>query len=270
MSRLTQCLESNRSQQRPSLITYIIAGDPEPEATVDTMHQLAASGADVIELGVPFSDPMADGPVIQRGFERALTHGVHLEQVLDQVAQFRQRNQHTPVVLMSYRNPMEAMGFKQFVTAAHQAGIDGLITVDWPPQANTEDYQWLRQHNIAPIFLIAPTTSKERQRWICQQAQGFIYFVSLKGTTGSSHLDVQSVANHMRQLRDLTQLPLAVGFGINNAASAVQVAQHADAVVIGSRIVELLHQTPSAERLSQLGQWLAEVRRGLDESIYDR
>ena len=242
MSRIGECFKSLRRGGRTALVPYITAGDPRPEETVALMHTMVESGADIIELGVPFSDPMADGPVIQSACERALEHGVTLENVVGMVADFRRNNTDIPVVLMGYFNPIEAMGVQKFAEAAAKASVDGVITVDLPPEeaqlAGMTDA--LSQAGIDPIFLLAPTSSEDRIQYICKVARGFIYYVSLKGVTGAGHLDSADIAEHLEVIRRYTSLPVAVGFGIKDATSAVAVSTFADAVVIGSALVDMI------------------------------
>lgn len=238
MSRIQQTFSRLQSQNRQALIPFITAGDPHPRVTVDVMHALVAGGADILELGVPFSDPMADGPVIQRASERALLHGVSLRNVLGMVAEFRQKNTETPVVLMGYANPMEAMGYDVFSKAAVQAGVDGVLTVDLPPEEAKERVAVLKAHGIDPIFLLAPTTHASRIKAVAELASGYVYYVSLKGVTGSANLDIADVTEKLSVLKEYLTIPIGVGFGISDAAAAKAVAAVADAVVIGSRLVK--------------------------------
>ncbi len=238
MSRIQTRFAQLHADNRRALIPFITAGDPNPEVTVALMHALVAGGADVIELGVPFSDPMADGPVIQRASERALKHGVTLGNVLDMVAEFRRDNSETPVILMGYLNPIEVMGYERFAAAGRAAGIDGALIVDMPPEEAGDFAELLRAHDMDQVFLLAPTTSDVRIERICSTASGFIYYVSLKGVTGSDQLDLEDVAGHVAQIRACTQLPVGVGFGIKDANMAARVAAFSDAVVVGSALVE--------------------------------
>jgi tryptophan synthase alpha chain len=230
------------------------------------MHAMAAAGADVIELGVPFSDPMADGPVIQRASERALAHHVSLHGVFDMVREFRRRDSATPVVLMGYLNPVEAMGYGVFAAAAAAAGIDGVLTVDLPPEEAAGLLGALEGCELDPIFLVAPTSTPERLRRISAAARGFIYYVSLKGVTGATHLDVESVRGKVAQLRAFTELPIGVGFGIRDAASAAAVADVADAVVIGSALVKIIEEAgEDADDIARgISARLEEIRRAID------
>jgi len=267
MSRLEAVFRALRQSNRRALIPYVTAGDPEPSVTVPLMHAMVEAGADIIELGVPFSDPMADGPVIQAACERALMHHVSLHDVLAMVREFRGRDPHTPVVLMGYLNPIEIMGYEAFAEAARAAGLDGLLTVDLPPEEAGDVVPVLRAHDIDPIFLIAPTTTADRIGRICEAASGFVYYVSLKGVTGAATLDIDSVAAKLSQIRAATQLPVGVGFGIKDAESAARVAEIADAVVIGSAIVTriaALAKTP-ARIPGEVAAFLSEIRRALDQ-----
>lgn len=240
MSRIQNCFEALRKRSGTALVPFITAGDPEPSHTVALMHTLAGAGADIIELGVPFSDPMADGPVIQRASERALRHHVSLHHVLAMVAEFRKTNATTPVVLMGYLNPVEVMGYASFADEAALAGVDGALTVDLPPEEGDEFAAGLKARGIDPIFLFAPTTSDERAVKICALASGFLYYVSLKGVTGSSALDVGAVSERIAHIRRYTTLPVGVGFGVRDAQAAAQLAQIADAVVVGSALVSII------------------------------
>jgi len=262
---------SNRSA---ALIPYITAGDPAPAITVPLMHALVAAGADIIELGVPFSDPVADGPVIQRAAARAIAQGVGLSRVLELVAEFRCQNSATPVVLMGYANPIERMGQEAFARAAQAAGMDGLIVVDYPPEESMGFVKILEKHAIAPIFLLAPTSTEERIQAIGQLARGYVYYVSLKGVTGSASLDAAEVAQRLQAIRRHVRLPIGVGFGIRDAANAQRVARIADAVVIGSKLVETMEAAVAASCLPEketaaitaAHDWLHSIRQALDET----
>ncbi len=242
MSRIKSCFEQLKQQHKQALIPFVTAGDPNPEITVDLMHAMVESGADIIELGVPFSDPMADGPVIQKASERALIYGTSLSDVLLMVKTFRKKNNDTPVILMGYLNPIEVMGYEVFAKAAQASGVDGILTVDIPPEEAGTYIPALRASELDPIFLLSPTTTKERMKIICEYASGFIYYVAVKGVTGTSALDTQEVEQRVSIIREVTDLPIAVGFGIKNAQSAAAVAQVADAVVVGSALVNLVEQ----------------------------
>lgn len=260
---------------RTALIPYVMAGDPGPDATVPIMHALVAGGADVIELGVPFSDPMADGPVIQAAAERALGHGTSLRDVLAMVAEFRRTDTRTPVVLMGYANPIERMGAEVFARAAGEAGVDGVLTVDYPPEEVADFARLLGEANIDPIFLLAPTSTDARIEAVAQVARGYVYYVSLKGVTGAGHLDADDVGRNIARIRRHVRLPVGVGFGIRDAGSAVALAAHADAVVIGSRLVETIagaaREAQEADRVSASAQaaqtWLRTIRDALDARV---
>lgn len=264
MNRITSTFAALAQQKRKALIPFITAGDPDPAVTVALMHQLVQSGVDIIELGVPFSDPMADGPTIQRSSERALKHHVGLRDVIVMVAKFRQKNQAVPVVLMGYANPIEAMGYAAFAEAASEAGVDGVLVVDYPPEECAEWVQQLKKWDIDPIFLLSPTTPETRLKQVAQLASGYVYYVSLKGVTGASHLDLDSVRDKLVQLRSYINLPIGVGFGIRDEATAHAIAQLADAVVVGSRIVEEIEQASGDNPLEVVGNLVASMRRAID------
>ncbi len=265
MSIIKTTFERLQAQGRKALIPFITSGDPDPAQTVPLMHTMVDAGADLIELGVPFSDPMADGPTIQRASERALRKGVCLQQILDMVAEFRTRNQTTPVVLMGYANPIEAMGIDAFALAARQAGVDGVLVVDYPPQESAAFVLALKAQAIDPIFLLAPTSTSERIAQVAALASGYIYYVSLEGVTGSAALDVSAVAAQLPAIRAATGLPVSVGFGIRDAATAGAVARIADGVVIGSRLVEEIEQSTPDTLLARLHALLTELRLGIDQ-----
>jgi len=266
MSRIAARFATLQSAGRKALIPYVTAGDPDPRVTVPLLHALVEAGADIIELGVPFSDPMADGPVIQQACERALAHHVSLHQVLDMVREFRRKNTATPLVLMGYLNPVEVMGYETFAAAAAQAGVDGVLTVDLPPEEGHELVDKLRLHELDPIFLLAPTTTRERLKKICATASGFVYYVSLKGVTGAATLDVEAVAKKLKEIRAFTSLPIGVGFGIRDGASAAAVATVADAVIVGSALVSkvgALADTPD-KIPNEAAALLGEMRRAMN------
>ena len=242
MSRIEARFQLRRDEGRKTLVCFITAGDPSAGATLATMHVLVEAGADIIELGVPFSDPMADGPVIQRASERALGNGASLAGVLDIVRRFREHNTDTPVVLMGYLNPFEAMGYTAFAESAASAGADGVITVDLPPEEAEEFVAALRGRGLDPIFLLAPNSSVERITQICAMASGFVYYVSLKGVTGAGHLDVDAVRAKVSEIKSLSDLPVGVGFGIRDAESAARISAVGDAVVVGSALVERIEK----------------------------
>ena len=261
MSRITACLEALKEQHRKALIPYIVAGDPNPELTVPMMHSLVQQGADIIELGIPFSDPMAEGPVIQQAHERALEHGISLTDALAMVAEFRQQNRQTPVVLMGYANPVVRMGFAHFAGAAADAGVDGLLTVDLPPEEAHELNDELKAVGIDSIFLIAPTTTTERIKRIADLATGYLYYVSLKGVTGAGHLDIDAVREKVEHIKSITSLPLTVGFGIKDAESATAISLLAEGVVVGSALVKRAAELGAVEPAVQL---IADMRRAMD------
>lgn len=272
MSRITGCLEKLKSDGRKALIPYVTAGDPDPGITVPLMHAMVKAGADIIELGVPFSDPMADGPVIQRAAERALEHHVSLHDVLKMVSAFRQTDNSTPVVLMGYLNPVEVMGYETFASEAKEAGVDGVLTVDLPPEEADEFLQAVRDQGLDPIFLLAPTSDDNRIRKICEAASGYVYYVAVKGVTGAGNLDTGSVSKKMKQIRALTDLPVGVGFGIKDASSAEAIAQIADAVVVGSALVQKVEEGQKVEQgggqhdkiTADIANLLAEMRNAMD------
>lgn len=241
-SRIDATLSALRKEGRKALIPYITAGDPHPRYTVSLMHALVDGGADVIELGVPFSDPMADGPIIQRACERALQHGTSLHQVLKMVTKFRETNTDTPVVLMGYLNPIEVFGVRAFAAAARDAGVDGVLVVDLPPEEASELCGLIRNQGLNSIFLLAPTSDESRIREVVRQASGYLYYVSLKGVTGSSLVDIAGITTKLEQIRRFTSLPIAVGFGIRNAETAARVGLVSDAVVVGSALVSAIEK----------------------------
>ncbi len=268
MSRISNVFASLRTAGRKALIPYVTAGDPYPESTVAVMHALAEGGADIIELGVPFSDPMADGPVIQKASERALAHGVGLRHVLDWVREFRVVNTTTPVVLMGYANPLERydqrMGEGAFVANAAEAGVDGVLVVDYPPEECEAFAARLHAKGLDPIFLLAPTSTEQRIRDVGRIATGYVYYVSLKGVTGAGHLDIAGVAQAVPRIRQHVKVPVGVGFGIRDAATARAVADVSDAVVIGSRLVQIL-ETQSRDNAPDAARaFMAEIRAALD------
>jgi len=263
MSRIAARFALLQKKGRKALIPFITAGDPQPGQTVPLMHALVAAGADLIELGVPFSDPMADGPTIQRASERALAFGVSLRVVLGMVREFRKSDDATPVVLMGYANPIEAYGAAAFVADARDAGVDGVLTVDYPPEECAEFAALLRGQGLDPIFLLAPTSPERRYAEVAALGSGYIYYVSLKGVTGSAALDLDEVARRLPRIREKVGLPVGVGFGIRDAAAAARVATVADAVVIGSRIIEIIERSPAAPA-EAVGAFLREVRAAMD------
>ena len=266
MSRLAQTFERLSAQSQKALIPFITAGDPQPAFTVPLMHAMVKAGASIIELGVPFSDPMADGPVIQAADERALEHHVSLHDVIDMVADFRQTDDQTPVVLMGYLNPIEIMGYAEFGRQCQAAGVDAVLIVDMPPEEAGDFTELMREHGIDIIYLISPTTDAERIRKISAVASGYLYYVSLKGVTGANTLDVDSVAQKLQQIRAITDLPVGVGFGIKDGATAQAVARIADAVVVGSALVKQIdqYQHDQATMNSKLASTLQQMRDMMD------
>ena len=266
MSRLAACFAALKAQGKTALIPYVTAGDPHPSITVPLMHCMVAAGANIIELGVPFSDPMADGPTIQQAHERALAHHTSLRDILVMVTEFRQTNQTTPVVLMGYLNPIEIMGYETFAKAAQAAGVDGVLTVDLPPEEGMGVLPMFREHGLDPIFLISPTTPTVRMQSVAAAGGGFVYYVSLKGVTGANTLDVAQVAQRLAQIREHTALPLGVGFGIKDAATAAAVAQVADAVVVGSAVIKQIeaHLNDHATIMKNISDLLASMRQAMD------
>ena len=237
-NRITTCFEHTKEAARCAFVTYLVGGDPACGESVQTMHALVDIGCDLIELGIPFSNPMAEGPIIQRAHERALAQGTTLPNILNMVHTFRQYNNHTPVVLMGYANPIVAMGYKNFAAAAHKAGVDGVLTVDMPPEEATDLQQVLKEVAIECIFLLSPTTNDQRTRQICSQAGGYLYYVSLRGVTGASHIQTDKVVTHVKHIQTMTTIPVCVGFGIKTPEVALDIASAADGVVVGSLLVE--------------------------------
>ncbi|HEY8101882.1 MAG TPA: tryptophan synthase subunit alpha [Burkholderiaceae bacterium] len=265
MSRIQSTLSALAAQHKKALIPFITAGDPSPELTVPLMHALVAGGSDVLELGVPFSDPMAEGPVIQRACERALKFGVGIKDVLGYVREFRKTNTSTPIVLMGYANPIEHMGINAFIQAAKEAGVDGTIVVDYPPEECEEFAEKMKANGMDPIFLLAPTSTEERIAQVAKVGSGFSYYVSLKGVTGAQNIDTAEVAQRLAVIRKYVKLPIGVGFGIRDAATAKLVSTVADAVVIGSRIIQELENTPTDKAVEAVRAFVAGIRKALDE-----
>lgn len=271
MSRIKGCFDKLKADGRKALIPYITVGDPDLETSLLLMHALVKCGADIIELGVPFSDPSSDGPVIQRAVERALVNHTSLKDVLSIVARFRETNAQTPVVLMGYLNPLEHMGYQEFVDAAEKSGVDGVLTVDMPPEESHDLLDILRRSSIDTIFLVAPTTREERARTICSHSSGYVYYVSLKGVTGAAHLDTGYVAENLERLRGYTDLPLGVGFGIKDPATAAGVARIADAVVVGSALVSRVAELDkgagySVDTLAEHISLIRDMREAMDQA----
>lgn len=267
MSRITQRFEALKKQGRTALIPYVTAGDPQPGVTVPLLHALVEAGADLLEIGVPFSDPMADGPVIQAACERALKHRIGLHHVLDMVSEFRQQDEETPVILMGYLNPVEVMGYTGFAETASSAGVDGVLTVDLPPEEAADLVAALKAQQLDPVFLAAPTSDDERIEKMASMGGGFLYYVSFKGVTGANQLDISAVADKLGQIRRCTSMPVGVGFGIRDAESASRVAEMADAVVVGSVLVKRIAElADEPEKIpSQVPGILAEMRQAMDQ-----
>ena len=272
MSRLGAVFQGLREQNRKGVIPYVVAGDPSPDGTVSLLHQLVAAGADVLEIGVPFSDPMSEGPIIQKGHERALANGMNLSAVLEMVSVFRRDDQRTPIVMMGYANPIERFGYSAFADACAVAGVDGLITVDLPPEEVDEIDAAPQAVGLDNIFLISPTTPEARIQTIVDRARGFIYCVAVKGVTGSGQLDTDAVAARVATIQGMTTLPVAVGFGIKDASSASAVAKVADAVVVGSALIAEMEAMGRAENASEIQihggavKLLQSIRSGVDSS----
>ena len=264
MSRIQSTFATLKANNKKALIPYITAGDPHPKFTVELMHAMVKSGADIIELGVPFSDPMADGPVIQRASERALVHKVGLRKVLALVKEFRLDDDNTPVVIMGYANPIEAMGIATFAASAKESGVDGVLTVDYPPEECEGFIAELNKHDIDSIFLLSPTTEVKRIDLVVKQATGFLYYVSLKGVTGAANLDVEEVKTRVANIRKQTSVPVGVGFGVKDAATAKSVAAFADAVVVGSRTVLTIEQSSEETLVANISALIEELRSAID------
>jgi tryptophan synthase alpha chain len=264
MSRIQGRFEALAKAKRKALIPYITAGDPHPSLTVPLMHGLVEAGADILELGVPFSDPMADGPVVQRSGERALKHGVGLAKVLMMVKEFRKGDDQTPVALMGYANPIEAMGSEKFAAAAKAAGVDGVIVVDYPPEECVEFSALMKRSDIDPIFLLAPTSTKKRIAEVARSGSGYLYYVSLRGVTGAANIDISEIREKIPSIRAATKMPIGVGFGIRDAESAKRIAQTADAVVIGSRVIQEIEAGAAEQAVARVKQFLAPIRKALD------
>jgi len=267
MSRIAATFGALRKQGRRALIPFITAGDPDPALAVPLMHALVEGGADIIELGVPFSDPMADGPTIQRSSERALKHGVRLRDVVGYVREFRRENHATPVVLFGYANPIEALGTERFADAVQSAGVDGVLVVDYPPEEASELVRLLNAREVDTVFLLSPTTGDARLRQAAALGRGYLYYVSLKGVTGASHIDYADVAAHTAHIRSFTKLPVGVGFGIRDAEMARNIARVADGVVIGSRLVEEIERSPRDRALGNVTGFLKEIRSAMDSAL---
>lgn len=268
MSRIASTFAALKAQGRKALIPYITAGFPYADVTPELMHAMCEAGADVIELGVPFSDPMADGPVIQKAGEKALALGIGMAEVLAMVRQFRERNTATPVVLMGYANPVEAYdlrhGANAFVRDAAQAGVDGVLIVDYPPEECEAFAASLKAHGMDLIFLLAPTSTDERMKQVARIASGYVYYVSLKGVTGAGHLDTAAVEQALPRIRSFVDMPVGVGFGIRDAQTARAIGRVADAVVIGTKVIQVIEEQPRENAAAALGGFLRGIRSALD------
>lgn len=266
MNRIDQRFAKLKAEGRRALIPFITAGDPGPQYTVAFMHAMVEAGADAIELGVPFSDPMADGPVIQKACERALAQGVRLVDLFDMVREFRRQDSETPVALMGYLNPIERLGLDAFAEQAADAGIDGVLVVDMPPEESDLLAPLLKARGLASIYLVAPTTSRERAATICAHGEGYLYYVSLKGVTGSALPDAEDVAAHLAPLSEMTDLPLCVGFGIRDGASAAEVGRVSDGVIVGSALVSRIAENLERPEIiaGELAKVISEMRQALD------
>ena len=260
MSKIQDVFNNLAHRNKKALIPFVTAGDPHPDMTVDILHTLVKSGADMIELGIPFSDPMADGPVIQRASERALANSVGIKKTIAIAKHFRSSNKNTPIILMGYANPMEAIGIDNFIELIDDAEVDGVITVDYPPEESSEFVKKLKDKNIDSIFLLSPTTEDDRIKLIIDQASGFIYYVSLKGVTGSSNIDINQVSERVKNIKQFTSLPIGVGFGVRDPKTAKDVAMVADAVVVGSRIVQDVETSLKEDLLQNINRLMTEIK----------
>jgi tryptophan synthase alpha chain len=268
-SRIEQTFAALKAKNKTALIPYITAGDPRPSATVDLMHFLVEKGADMIELGVPFSDPMADGPVIQKAVERALAHNVSLDDVLEMVRVFREKDEETPIILMGYLNPIEHMGYEAFANAASSVGVDAVLTVDMPPEESIGYMDMLESHGLDRVFLVSPTTPEYRLDAVNQKGSGFVYYVSLKGVTGSSQLDAADVAQQIERIGAKLSLPIGIGFGINDGEAAFQMAQQGSAVIVGSALVRIIESNSDKDLFeiqTSLGVKMSEFRSAIDRA----
>ena len=266
MSRITATFDRLRREERRALIPFVTAGDPDPKSTVPLMHALVEGGADVIELGVPFSDPMADGPVIQRSSERALKHGVSLKDVIGYATEFRKTNVTTPLVFMGYANPVEAMGAERFADAAKAAGVDGVLIVDYPPEEAEAIVGLLEARGLDTIFLLSPTTTDARLAQVTALGRGYLYYVSFKGVTGAAHIDLDDISRQLARIRKHTDLPVGVGFGIRDPETARRVAAVADAVIIGSRLVQEIEASQSGEINARVTALMRSMRLAMDSA----
>jgi tryptophan synthase alpha chain len=263
MSRIEQVFKDLKKQNKKALIPFITAGDPSVDLTLKILHQMVKSGADMIEIGIPFSDPMADGPVIQRASERALANNVGIKKTFEIVKDFRSTNKTTPIILMGYANPIEAIGLDQFLTLCKDSDIDGVITVDYPPEESENYVKKLKEINVDAIFLLAPTTEKQRIEKIIKQASGFLYYVSLKGVTGAQNIDIDQVKGRVHEIKELTNLPVAVGFGVRDPETAKKVAEFSDAVVIGSRIIQEVESSSEDNLIPNIASIVESIKEAI-------
>lgn len=263
MSRIEQVFKDLKKQNKKALIPFITAGDPSVDLTLKILHQMVKSGADMIEIGIPFSDPMADGPVIQRASERALANNVGIKKTFEIVKNFRSTNKTTPIILMGYANPIEAIGLDQFLTLCKDSDIDGVITVDYPPEESENYVKKLKEINVDAIFLLAPTTEKQRIEKIIKQASGFLYYVSLKGVTGAQNIDIDQVKGRVHEIKELTNLPVAVGFGVRDPETAKKVAEFSDAVVIGSRIIQEVESSSEDNLIPNIASIVESIKEAI-------
>ena len=264
MSRIQATFKSLKNKKEKALIPFFTAGDPHPDKTVEIMHALVESGADMIELGIPFSDPMADGPIIQRASERALKNNVGITTTIKLASEFRRNNKITPLILMGYANPIEAIGIDNFISLIKDADIDGVVTVDYPPEESEQFVRRLKENNIDSIFLIAPTTNDIRIKLIINQATGFLYYVSLKGVTGSVNINIKQVAQKVQNIKEFTTLPIGVGFGVRDAKTAKEVSLISDAVVIGSRIVQEIEDSNGVDLINNIKNLMVEMKNSIN------
>jgi len=266
MSKIKATFEKLKAVNKSALIPFITAGDPHPENTVELMNTLVENGADMIELGIPFSDPMADGPVIQRASERALNNKVGIKDTIKLAKDFRKTNKETPLILMGYANPIEAIGVENFIDLIKEAQIDGVITVDYPPEESRDFVNKLGKENIDSIFLLSPTTEDDRIKLIAEQASGFLYYVSLKGVTGAANIDIKQVSEKVNNIKKYSDLPVAVGFGVKDADTAKSVAEISDAVVIGSRIVKEIEASDKNQVISNVKKLVSNMKNAIETS----
>jgi tryptophan synthase alpha chain len=263
MNRIVNTFENLKNNNKRALIPFVTAGDPSPELTIEIMHEMVKNGADLIELGIPFSDPMADGPTIQRSSERAIANGVGIKKTIEIAKNFRKNNKETPIILMGYANPIEAIGVDNFIDLAADADIDGVITVDYTPEESVSFSKKLHEKNIETIYLLAPTTDENRIKLVLKQASGFLYYVSLKGVTGARNIDIKEVESKINTIRKFTSLPIAVGFGVRDENTAKQVAAIADGVVIGSRVVNEIEDSKTEELLGNIAKLIKTIKKVL-------